>query len=173
MTAARQCAISIGSNIQHGGNFRRGLAALVDTFGALTGSTIYRSAAVGGQGEYWNQVVSFTTPLSAAEARGILKRIERACGRQPASATVTLDLDLLLLGELIEEAPGWQIPHPDILTHDFVYAPLLEVLPDWRHPLLGVPLDALPDTARPNHQNLVEIVPPTEIADLWEPVPCR
>ena len=71
MTAARQCAISIGSNIQHGGNFRRGLAALVDTFGALTGSTIYRSAAVGGQGEYWNQVVSI--PRASAALSGVVK----------------------------------------------------------------------------------------------------
>lgn len=62
----------------------------------------------------------------------------------------TLDLDLLdFKGVTIDDGPALVLPHPRLMARDFVLAPLLEIAPDWRHPLTGVAAgDALAGLAR-------------------------
>lgn len=53
------------------------------------------------------------------------------------NAPRTLDLDLLDVEGLLINRPGLVLPHPRLHLRAFVLCPLLEVAPEWRHPLLG------------------------------------
>ncbi len=53
------------------------------------------------------------------------------------NAARTLDLDLIAMDGLVVEGPGLRVPHPRAAERAFVLAPLGDVAPGWRHPLLG------------------------------------
>ncbi len=80
-----------------------------------------------------------------------LQAIEQAHGRVRGApnAARTLDLDIIAMDGLVRMAPDPVLPHPRMHQRAFVLAPLLDVAPDWVHPLLGQAaralLDALPD----------------------------
>lgn len=137
--------VSIGSNIEPETNLCACLASLEQTFGALRCSTIYRSAAIGFEGEaFLNAVVSFYTKLSCTELKAWLKQLEVQQGRVPDQqkfSARTLDLDLLLYADLIH--PDQKLPHPDILNYPFVLQPLAELAPAYKHPSLNKSLARL------------------------------
>jgi 2-amino-4-hydroxy-6-hydroxymethyldihydropteridine diphosphokinase len=79
-----------------------------------------------------------------------LLAIERSFGRDrgsgPPKGPRTLDLDLLFYNrgrldepadELVLDGPALTLPHPAMHARRFVLAPLAEIAPEWRHPLLG------------------------------------
>lgn len=78
-----------------------------------------------------------------------LHAIEAAAGRQRPypNAPRTLDLDLIDLDGLVRLGGGaWPdpvLPHPRAHLRRFVLQPLMEVAPEWRHPLLGLGAAAL------------------------------
>ena len=80
-----------------------------------------------------------------------LQAIEARFGRRRSvpNAARTLDLDIVAMGDLVRAAPDPVIPHPRMHERAFVLAPLLDVAPDWRHPVLDQTakalLAALPD----------------------------
>ena len=53
------------------------------------------------------------------------------------NAARTLDLDLIGLDGLVVDGPGLRVPHPRAAERAFVLAPLGDVAPEWRHPVLG------------------------------------
>ncbi len=48
----------------------------------------------------------------------------------------TIDLDILLYGDLVMNQPDLVIPHPLMTARKFVLAPLVEIAPDAVHPVL-------------------------------------
>ena len=75
-----------------------------------------------------------------------LHGIEAAAGRVRSSpnAARTLDLDLIALGGMVRpNGPAPVLPHPRAHLRAFVLAPLRDVAPGWRHPVLGVTIEAL------------------------------
>lgn len=103
-------------------------------------SSLYRSAPVDADGpEFVNAVVALDTMLAAPELMGELLAIERAMGRQRPHrhAPRTLDLDLLLLGELELDLPDLALPHPRLHLRAFVLEPLAELAPDLSVPGIG------------------------------------
>ena len=68
-----------------------------------------------------------------------LQRIEARFGRvRPyPNAPRTLDLDLLDQDGLVRAIPDPVLPHPRLHERAFVLAPLCDLAPGWRHPLLG------------------------------------
>lgn len=133
--------VSIGSNIDREKNIRGALEELTSCFGELDRSSVYESEAVGFEGDaFYNLVVGFDTELDVAELKSEFNRIEKKFGRTAQSrrfAPRTLDLDLLLYGDMIDTTGEYDIPRKEINDYAFVLLPLAELAGDRRHPLTG------------------------------------
>jgi len=84
-----------------------------------------------GQPDFINAVCEIETTLPAATLMQALLGIEQAHGRkrdQPGGPR-TLDLDLLLYGEMACAEPGLTLPHPRLHERAFVLYPLQEIAP--------------------------------------------
>lgn len=133
--------VSIGSNIEREYNVRTGLAALRKCYGELIVSSVYESKAWGFEGDnFYNLVVGFDTDDDVHVVATALHTIEDQQGRVrsgPRYSARTLDLDLLLYGDLVLREPGLMLPRAEILKHAFVLLPLAEIAGQSRHPLNG------------------------------------
>jgi 2-amino-4-hydroxy-6-hydroxymethyldihydropteridine diphosphokinase len=89
------------------------------------------------QPDYLNGCAIATTNLSPHELLAILQNIERQFGRIRTEhwGARTLDLDLILYGDLILNTPDLQIPHPRMRERAFVLFPLAKIAPDWIEPI--------------------------------------
>jgi len=107
----------------------------------------YRNRAVGFEGaDFINLVAGFTTTLSIEAVIARLQAIEALCGRPrdaPRWAPRSMDLDLLLYGELIRDEPRLKLPSPDLLKRAFMLGPLADIAPDLVHPLEKVTIGEL------------------------------
>ena len=67
-----------------------------------------------------------------------LLRIEYALGRtrEVPDGPRTIDLDLLLYGEVLSDTEFLRLPHPRLHERRFVLEPLVEVAPRLVHPVL-------------------------------------
>lgn len=110
-------------------------------------SSIYRTEPWGGVDQPWflNQVIRVQTSLSASELLEVCLRVEQLMGRQPGErwGPRTIDIDLLLYGDLVVWKEALQVPHPRMMERRFVLAPLVELAPDLRHPVLGLTAEEL------------------------------
>ena len=113
----------------------------VAALGAHKRSSWWRSTAWPdpGQPDFLNGVMVVETALSPEALLRVLQDIEIAFGRRPGppNAARTLDLDLIAQGQAVIDRPGLILPHPRAHERRFVMGPLAEIVPDWRHPVLG------------------------------------
>ncbi|WP_119391698.1 2-amino-4-hydroxy-6-hydroxymethyldihydropteridine diphosphokinase [Taklimakanibacter lacteus] len=88
------------------------------------------------QPSFVNAVARITTAMPPAALMLHLHDIERLAGRRRRMrwGPRTLDLDLLDYHGLIRRG-SLKLPHPGIAERDFVLAPLMEIAPQWRHPV--------------------------------------
>lgn len=91
------------------------------------------------QAPFLNAAAVGPTDLDARELLARLQAIERARGRERPypNAPRTLDLDLILLGNVRIAEPDLVVPHPRFRERRFVLEPLGEIAPDLRDPLTG------------------------------------
>jgi 2-amino-4-hydroxy-6-hydroxymethyldihydropteridine diphosphokinase len=104
-------------------------------------SSTYETAPVGGppgQGPHLNMVLGLTTDLPAPELLRRLQEVENKLGRVRAErfGPRTIDLDLLLYGDLVYQDESLTIPHPRLHERLFVLQPLAEIAPGLVHPVL-------------------------------------
>jgi 2-amino-4-hydroxy-6-hydroxymethyldihydropteridine diphosphokinase len=134
--------ISIGSNINKDVHIPASLRALEQIFGELAISSIYESEPVGFTGDvFYNLVVGFDSDLDVKVVAKQLRQIELDNGRTRDSrkfAARTLDLDLILYGDLIVNDGRLQIPRDEIEHYAFVLEPLAEIAPDLKHPITHI-----------------------------------
>jgi 2-amino-4-hydroxy-6-hydroxymethyldihydropteridine diphosphokinase len=134
--------ISIGSNIDKNIHIPASLQALETHFGELVLSSIYESEPVGFSGElFHNLIVRFDSHLDVKTVAKQLRQIELDNGRTRESqkfSSRTLDLDLILYGNLIITDGRLQIPRDEIERYAFVLEPLAEIAPLETHPLSGM-----------------------------------
>jgi 2-amino-4-hydroxy-6-hydroxymethyldihydropteridine diphosphokinase len=141
-------AIGLGANLPSAaGAPAETIAAAIERledYGQVTArSGLYRTAPVGyvDQPAFVNAAVLLKTELDPAALLDTLLAIERSFGRDrtaaPPKGPRTLDLDLLLYDDLALDEPALTLPHPAMHERRFVLAPLAEVAPAWRHPVLG------------------------------------
>lgn len=139
--------IGLGSNLgdpaHHVAEATDALAGLAQTR-LVAASRCYRNPPMGPQDQpdYVNAVVQLATRLSPHRLLEELQAIEAAHGRVRDTASRwgprTLDLDILLYGDLVLEDAGLTIPHPGLHQRPFVVVPLLELAPDVTVPGLGM-----------------------------------
>lgn len=128
--------IGIGSNLGDP------VASVRGAFGELAGlastqlearSSLYRTAPVGNreQPDFINAVARIRTTLTPRDLLDGLLAVEQLHGRARSTkdAPRTLDLDLLLYGDSVIDAPGLSVPHPRMHERAFVLAPLAEIAP--------------------------------------------
>jgi 2-amino-4-hydroxy-6-hydroxymethyldihydropteridine diphosphokinase len=134
-------------------------------------SAAYRNTAVGFEGpDFVNLVVGFQTHLSLDRVVERLRAIEHLCGRgadAPKWAPRTLDLDILLYGDRVQDEPGRELPRPDLLRRAYMLGPLAEIAPGLEHPTAGKTIAelwaAFDRTAHPLHR--VELAKPSQARD--------
>jgi 2-amino-4-hydroxy-6-hydroxymethyldihydropteridine diphosphokinase len=82
------------------------------------------------QPRFLNAVAELETELGPRELLDRLLEIERGLGRRrdgPRYGPRTIDLDLLLYGDLVLAEPGLTVPHPRLAERLFVLEPLFEL----------------------------------------------
>ena len=139
-------AIALGSNL---GDRRATLESAVRSLALTPGVEVLRVSSFietapvgpGEQNDYLNAALIARVTLSAHELLACLHAIEKSHGRD-RSATErwgprTLDLDLILFGDEVIDAPGLHVPHPRLRERAFVLEPLTQIAPEMSVPTLG------------------------------------
>ena len=122
--------LGLGSNLgDRRAHLRAAVAALPDVVAV---SPVYETDPVGGppgQGPYLNLVVALETDLSPRELLDLAHSLEDAAGRvrKERDGARTLDVDVLLVGDLCVDEPDLVVPHPRMWQRRFVLAPLADL----------------------------------------------
>lgn len=145
--------LSLGSNV---GDRAANLSTAIEHLGGLgkvvAVSSFYETEPVEVTSQPWflNCTVKLKTEKMPRQLlRGVLA-IERKMGRRrlQKKGPRNIDIDILLFGNAIVEAPGLTIPHPAMHERRFVLEPLAEIAPEARHPVFKKTVrelrDALP-----------------------------
>ncbi|MFZ5662756.1 MAG: 2-amino-4-hydroxy-6-hydroxymethyldihydropteridine diphosphokinase [Pseudomonadota bacterium] len=154
--------LSLGSNLEPERHLREAIRALRARFGEVVVSPVYRTRAVGFDGpDFLNAAALIDSDLDPYALDRWLHDLEDAHGRDrsgPRFGDRTLDIDLVLYGDLQLQGPGHlRIPRPE-LKHAFVLRPLADIAPDAVVPGTGRTLAAL-WRAHPEHDAPAHVVP--------------
>ena len=107
----------------------------------VSGSSVWESEPVDCPSlrGFLNMAVRVRTERQPLELLDLLLSIERSAGRTRGArnAPRTLDLDLLMLGDLQWSDDRLRLPHPRMWERRFVLEPLCEIAPDLRNPETG------------------------------------
>ena len=123
----------------------------------LAASSLYETEPVGNlpSGSPWflNAAVAIETDLLPGALLDTCLDIEHALGRartdtessdpEASVASRTLDIDIVFFGDLKLNTPRLTIPHPQAHKRAFVLVPLLELAPEFHHPVLGQTIETL------------------------------
>lgn len=133
--------VGAGSNIEPERHLLAALTGLADVFGLLHLSPVYRNQAVGFDGDdFLNMVIGFDTDRDLDGVRAELERIETENGRTRNTTRFgprSLDLDLLLFGDWVDEGENPSVPRNEITRYAFVLKPLADLCADRCHPVTG------------------------------------
>jgi len=136
-------AIALGANLgDREGQLQQAVRGLREFLHQLAVSSFHDTVPVGvphPQPNYLNAAVVGLTDLDPHALLERLLAIERSLGRRRphVNAPRTLDLDLILYGDVCLETPSLTIPHPRFRTRAFVLQPLAEIAPAMVDPVTG------------------------------------
>lgn len=103
-------------------------------------SSIYQSESWGGvaENDFLNQVLVVRTSATPLTFLAQMQSIEIALGRKREThwGDRTMDIDILYWEDEVIQLPELKIPHPLLDQRRFVLVPLVEVMPDFIHPIL-------------------------------------
>ena len=122
--------LGLGSNLgDRRAHLRAAVAALPDVVAV---SPVYETEPLGGppgQQPYLNLVVELDTDLSPRDLLAVGNRLEETAGRvrEEVGGPRTLDVDVLVVGDLVVNEPDLVVPHPRIWRRRFVLAPLADL----------------------------------------------
>ena len=134
-----QCFIAIGSNLENPvQQVTTAIAELkqIPQTSFVNVSRLHQTKPMGPQDQpdFINAVIQLATALNVFDFFAQLMLIEKQHGRVRDDGKRwgprTLDLDLLLYGNMILDSPALILPHPGMKTREFVLRPLYEIAPD-------------------------------------------
>ena len=134
--------IGIGSNVgDRVANCLQAIESLAEAGRIVSVSSLYYTEPVGfkPQEDFINAVVALETDRPPADLLAVCHAIEERLERRRTVrwGPRTIDLDILLYGDLVMNQPDLVIPHPLMAARKFVLAPLVEIAPDAVHPVLN------------------------------------
>lgn len=135
--------LGLGSNV---GDRIANLRAAAERLDAAEGitvlarSSVYETEPVGeklDQRDFYNAVLRVETSLDPRALLAACKGVERQLGRDPRverHSPRTIDVDLLLVGDLTLDNGDLTLPHREVTSRRFVLEPLLELDPELKLP---------------------------------------
>jgi 2-amino-4-hydroxy-6-hydroxymethyldihydropteridine diphosphokinase len=134
--------IGLGSNMgDKTANCQTAVEHLAEAGRIVSVSSFYYAEPVGykEQEDFINAVAGLETNRSPVELLSICHAIEDRLERRRTVrwGPRTVDLDILLFGDLVVNRPDLIIPHPLMALRRFVLAPLVEIAPEVMHPVLN------------------------------------
>jgi 2-amino-4-hydroxy-6-hydroxymethyldihydropteridine diphosphokinase len=107
----------------------------------IRASQLYSNPAVPASDhpDFVNCVAAVETTVGPDELIAVCLALERELGRVRSQkwGPRSIDIDIIDFDGLVVESPSLTLPHPRVNERAFVLIPLLEVAPDWRHPVSG------------------------------------
>lgn len=139
----RDIYLGLGSNIGNKkAHLERALEHITGFMTILRVSSLYETAPVGNLNQDWflNAVIEVDAEQSPRELMDVLLGLESDMGRcrETLGDPRTIDMDILFFNSKIVEREDLQIPHPRLRERRFVLEPLMELCPQFVHPVLKI-----------------------------------
>lgn len=144
MNSQHQIVISLGTN---SGNKRENLERCIDLIHqniatVITVSPIYETPSWGFESaSFYNCILVVHTQKTPQKILKNILKLEREMGRVRQSTTTyedrSIDIDIIGFDDQIIETESLTVPHLLMTQRRFVLQPLVDVLPQWRHPVLN------------------------------------
>ena len=139
--------LSLGSNL---GNKAENINSAVELLSERAGKVLkvssnYETEPDGfvSENSFVNIALSLDTPLDALALLEVCEQIEKELGRTSKSVNLNysdrvIDIDILYFNNMQLATDRLTLPHPSMHKRAFVLAPLSEIAPKFRHPILGM-----------------------------------
>ncbi len=142
MNIENQVVLGLGGNMgnrtQHLG---LAMVQIIQQIGPITRvSSVYETAAWGNEDQpaFLNMAVCINTPFTPLQTLERCLRIEKQMGRHRTMkwGPRIIDIDILLYNNQIIRDKNLSVPHPMMHERRFVLAPIAEIIPQKKHPIL-------------------------------------
>ena len=134
--------IGIGSNVSKEKNIKSCIVELRKVYENIILSPVYETSSMGFDGpNFYNLVSSFDTTLSIYDLKANLNSIENDHGRhfnETKFSSRTLDINILYYDNQVISNEKIKIPRKEIIEYDFVLTPLIDIAPNFIHPVLKI-----------------------------------
>ena len=137
----QQVFLLLGSNLGDREAIMAEAIAQIETYIApiQQKSTLYETASWGitEQPSFLNQVVAFQTTIKPQSLLQKILAIEKILGRERLEkwGSRTIDIDILYYGSDVIDQIDLKIPHPFLYLRRFTLVPLVEIAPNFMHPI--------------------------------------
>ena len=139
--------LNIGSNIgDRRDNLYRAVVALAAGTGGCAVSSIVESEPWGFESDnrFMNLGVSLCSDMEPQQMLDRIHEIERRLGsashrnEQGGYIDRLVDIDIVAIDDLVIDTPTLQVPHPHLPERNFFLRPMMQLAPDWQHPVSGL-----------------------------------
>ena len=139
--------LNIGSNMgERRDNLYRAVVALAAGTSGCAVSSIVESEPWGFDSEnrFMNLGVWFESELAPHEMIDRIHEIEQRLGsashRDENGSYIDrlVDIDIVAIDDMVIDTPTLQVPHPHLAERDFFLRPMMQLAPDWQHPVTGL-----------------------------------
>ena len=132
--------LALGSNLgNRAANLKEAIASLPPQMEVKAKSNVYETPPWGfaDQEMFLNQVLRVETYLKPEPLLKHLKRLEIALGRKASfkNGPRMIDMDILFYDDLVVKSSALMIPHPHVHERGFVLVPMMDIAPDFVHPV--------------------------------------